>query len=68
MYPSVNISSFTVNIDEDLCISCGTCVEKCFNKVLELNDQGIAEKVEEECVGCGVCSYSCPENAISLIE
>ncbi|MBY9020941.1 MAG: 4Fe-4S binding protein [Candidatus Lokiarchaeota archaeon] len=68
MYPSVNISNFTVNIDQDSCTGCGTCVEKCFNQVLELNDNGKAEKVEEECVGCGVCSYLCPENAISLIE
>ena len=68
MFPSVNISNYTVNIDRDSCIGCGTCVEKCFNQVLELNDDGIAVKVEEECVGCGVCAYLCPENAISLIK
>ncbi|MHA1472369.1 MAG: ATP-binding protein [Promethearchaeota archaeon] len=68
MFPMVNIASFTVNIDQDACTGCGICVEKCFNQVLEVNDDGVAEKVEEECVGCGVCSYLCPENAISLIE
>jgi len=67
-FPNVNISSFIVEIDQDSCIGCGTCVEKCFNQVLELNEQGIAEKVEEECIGCGVCAYLCPENAISLIR
>jgi len=67
-FPMVNISSFIIDIDQDLCVGCGTCVEKCFNQVLELNDRGIAEKVEEECVGCGVCAYLCPENAISLIK
>ena len=68
MFPNVNISNFLVDIDQDSCIGCGTCVEKCFNQVLELNDQGKAEKVGEECVGCGVCAYLCPENAISLIK
>ena len=68
MFPMVNIAYYSVNIDQVSCTGCGTCVEKCFNQVLEINDDGIAEKVEEECVGCGVCSYLCPENAISLIE
>ncbi len=67
-FPNVNIASFTVDIDQDLCTGCGTCVEKCFNQVLEINDNGIAEKIEEECIGCGVCAYLCPEKAISLIK
>jgi len=67
-FPNVNIASFTVDIDQDLCTGCGTCVEKCFNQVLEINEHGLAEKVEEECIGCGVCAYLCPENAISLIQ
>ena len=67
-FPNVNISNYIVNIDEDSCIGCGTCVEKCFNQVLELNDQGVAERVGEECIGCGVCAYLCPENAISLVK
>ena len=67
-FPNVNIASFTVEIDQDLCTGCGTCVEKCFNQVLEINENGIAEKVEEECIGCGVCAYLCPEQAISLIK
>ena len=67
-FPNVNIASFTVDIDQDLCTGCGTCVEKCFNQVLEINKHGLAEKVEEECIGCGVCAYLCPENAISLIQ
>jgi NAD-dependent dihydropyrimidine dehydrogenase PreA subunit len=68
IFPSVNISNYLVEIDQDSCIGCGKCVEKCFNQVLELNDQGKAERVGEECVGCGVCAYLCPENSISLIK
>ena len=50
------------------CVGCGTCVEKCYNKAIYLNDDNKAERMEEYCVGCGVCAYFCPENAISLIE
>jgi len=68
IYPVVNETNYLASIDEELCIGCGTCVEKCYNKAIELNDDNKAERIEEYCVGCGVCAYLCPENAISLIE
>jgi ferredoxin len=67
-FPNVNLSNYIAEVDQDACIGCGTCVDKCFNGVLELNDDDKAERVGEECVGCGVCAYFCPENAINLIE
>jgi len=67
-YPNVNISNYIAEIDQEACIGCGTCVDKCFNAVLELNDADKAERVGEDCIGCGVCAYFCPENAIALIE
>ncbi|MFX0105731.1 MAG: ATP-binding protein [Candidatus Hodarchaeota archaeon] len=68
IYPVVNASNYLASIDEDLCIGCGTCVDICYNKAIELNDDDKAERIEEYCVGCGLCAYHCPENAISLIE
>ncbi len=68
IFPVVNATNYLASIDEDLCIGCGTCVEKCYNHAIELNDDNKAERDEEFCVGCGVCAYHCPENAISLIE
>ena len=68
IFPVVNANNYLASIDEDLCIGCGTCVEKCYNKAVKLNDDDKAERDEEFCVGCGVCAYHCPENAISLIE
>jgi heterodisulfide reductase subunit A len=53
---------------QDLCIGCGTCVDLCYNKAIELNDDDKAERIEEYCAGCGVCAYHCSEKAISLIE
>ena len=68
IFPVVNATNYLASIDEDLCTGCGTCVEKCYNKAIELNDDDKAERTEEYCVGCGVCAYHCSENAISLIE
>lgn len=68
IFPVVNETNYLAEIDEDLCIGCGTCVDLCFNKAIELNDDDKAERIEEFCAGCGVCAYHCSENAISLKE
>ena len=68
IFPVVNETNYLASIDEDLCTGCATCVDLCYNKAIELNDDGKAEREEEFCVGCGVCAYHCPESAISLIE
>ena len=66
--PQNNASSFVAEINQELCTGCGTCVEKCHNAIIELNDDDKAERDEEFCIGCGVCAYFCPENAITLVE
>ena len=68
IFPVVNETNYLASIDENLCTGCGTCVDLCYNKAIELNDDDKAEREEEFCAGCGVCAYHCPENAISLIE
>ncbi|MFX1573538.1 MAG: ATP-binding protein [Promethearchaeota archaeon] len=68
IFPVVNATNYLSSIDEDLCVGCGICVDLCYNKAIELNDDNIAVRNEDICVGCGVCAYHCPENAISLIE
>ncbi len=68
IFPVVNETNYLASIDEDLCTGCATCVDLCYNKAIELNDDGKAEREEEFCVGCGVCAYHCPESAISLVE
>jgi len=66
--PTVNASYYFAQVNQDLCTGCGTCVEKCYNGSMELNEDGKAERVGEYCIGCGVCAHFCPENAISLVE
>ena len=65
---TVNLSNYVSQVNQDLCVGCGTCVEKCPTGSLELNDEGKSQKVGERCIGCGVCAAFCPENAISLVE
>ena len=64
--PINNATNFLAEINQDLCVGCGTCVEKCHMGAIELNDDDKAERIEEYCIGCGVCAYFCPQNAISL--
>ncbi len=66
--PSGHHTNYLAQINPDLCIGCGICVEKCGQLIIELNDDNIAERDEEKCIGCGVCAYLCPENAISMVK
>ena len=66
--PSVNATNFIAQIDHDICVGCGTCVEHCHTNAMMMNDDGKAENNKDRCIGCGVCAYVCPENAITLVE
>ena len=66
--PLINWTSYLSNVDESLCIGCGTCVEKCPVDAMSLNDNNKAEVNKALCIGCGVCAHFCPEDAISLLE
>jgi len=63
--PIHTMSSYLANVDEDLCIGCGTCVEKCPMEAIDLEDS-IAVVNEDKCFGCGVCAHHCPEEAMHL--
>ena len=66
--PMINSTNYISSIDQDLCVGCGTCVERCPTDAIELNDENKAERNPDYCIGCGVCAHFCPENAISLLE
>jgi ferredoxin len=48
-------SGYVATVDEELCESCETCVEKCQ-----------VEAVHNRCIGCGACANLCPSEAISM--
>ena len=66
--PTVNATNYISQVNQDLCVGCGTCVENCHTNSMKLNDEGKAERIGDYCIGCGICAYFCPENAISLVE
>ena len=51
-------------INEELCIACGNCVERCPVKAITLEDIAVVDR--DLCLGCGLCASVCLEEAISL--
>ncbi|MFX1418850.1 MAG: 4Fe-4S binding protein [Promethearchaeota archaeon] len=64
----INSTNYLSYIDQDKCIGCGTCMEKCPVDAIEGNTNNKAERNPNWCIGCGLCAHFCPENAISLLE
>jgi len=51
-------------IDQELCINCGNCVDRCPVDAIILDDFTVVNR--DLCLGCGLCAGVCPEEAISL--
>ncbi|MFX1275543.1 MAG: 4Fe-4S binding protein [Promethearchaeota archaeon] len=51
-------------IDQESCVGCGKCVERCPVEAITLEDIAIVNR--DLCVGCGLCASECPEDAITL--
>lgn len=59
-------SAFVCQVDEDRCIACGECVERCSFNALTVDL--VAEVAAVRCTGCGVCVIACPQDALALIR
>ncbi len=57
-------ANYVMTVDEDLCIGCEACLDRCQFKALEMVDNICY--VNDRCVGCGVCALVCPEDALQL--
>ncbi|MFN3406895.1 MAG: 4Fe-4S binding protein [Caldimicrobium sp.] len=55
-----------VEVDPKACSFCGSCVEVCEEKAIELTEFGPSLN-EEKCVGCGHCIKICPEEALKEV-
>lgn len=53
--------------EDEACLGCGQCVERCPVNALSLVDE-VAVADEQWCIGCGVCALDCPGEAISLVR
>ena len=57
-----------VNIDENLCNGCGSCIPKCAEGALQIVN-GKAKLVKDTyCDGLGACLGQCPQGAITVTE
>jgi len=56
------------NIDYELCIGCGTCVDSCWADIIRMdeNDNKPIVRYPEDCVSCRVCKNDCSESAIEV--
>ncbi len=63
----LNPPYYQSKINSDLCVSCGTCIERCPMDAIEAGDDGVSATIDGRCIGCGVCVPSCPEEAISMV-
>lgn len=63
----INTSNFLSVIDEESCIGCGDCEERCPADAISLKDD-IAVVDENVCLGCGNCVPVCPSESISMIR
>jgi Pyruvate/2-oxoacid:ferredoxin oxidoreductase delta subunit len=66
-HPKMLTSKYIAKNDNELCIHCGTCVERCAFQAREIVDNRLVYN-GSMCFGCGLCVSTCPENAISLVS
>jgi len=57
---------FVPLVDDQKCVGCGTCEDRCQINAIEVGPEGIANTKEEWCIGCGVCVNFCTSDALYL--
>ncbi len=56
----------TLQLDENKCNGCGTCLEVCPHAVFKMNSSHAVIQNRDACMECGACSRNCPFGAISV--
>ncbi|MBW1786821.1 MAG: 4Fe-4S binding protein [Deltaproteobacteria bacterium] len=59
-------SRFLAVVDEELCVACETCLERCYFDAIAVAESATVDP--EKCMGCGLCLVACPEEAIGFDE
>ena len=65
--PMLTSSGYVSEVEADLCVACGICIEHCPFSAMSMLD--ICVEIDRDmCMGCGVCVSKCPEGALTLHE
>jgi len=62
----ISNSNFFARVDEELCCSCETCIDRCPMDAISMEDTALVNT--DLCIGCGVCALTCPEDAIKTYK
>ncbi|MBD3228442.1 MAG: hypothetical protein GF329_09660 [Candidatus Lokiarchaeota archaeon] len=57
-------ANFIASVDENECVACGTCVDRCKFGAVIVEEYAIID--ESRCMGCGLCAVKCPNEAIIM--
>lgn len=68
LYSKEITESKKAEVNRELCVRCGRCVEVCSFYAIELDDEGYPVIKDFLCDGCGACALACPARAIVLRE
>jgi NAD-dependent dihydropyrimidine dehydrogenase PreA subunit len=58
------VNGHWVEINLDLCVGSGECVDVCPAQVYDIIDGKVDAEDIAECIECGACQDACPYNAI----
>ena len=61
------IANWVINIDDDACVGCGACIDRCWMEALRINGD-LVVRDSNRCIGCGICRCVCPSDAMKLIR
>jgi heterodisulfide reductase subunit A-like polyferredoxin len=59
-------SAFVNQVNEELCIACGDCVDGCQFGAMTVATTARVNEIK--CVGCGVCVIACSQEALELVR
>jgi ferredoxin len=59
------IANWVVMIENDACVGCGACVDRCWMEALKMEGD-LPVRDANRCIGCGICMYVCPTDAMKL--
>jgi ferredoxin len=60
------IADWVITIENDACIGCGACIDRCWMGALKMEGD-LAVRDVNRCIGCGICRYVCPTDAMKLV-